>query len=132
MDGFGKLAREVQIGGAGFAPDQIGVRGVSQAARDGLLDTVVGTVETFNRALTGEEGLVMIVNVGGHQIGGFGIGTGQQNGRHTHDVGSQARCAQLGNLLFRGHQHFATHVAAFLDRSELIFKVNTGRASVNH
>ena len=36
MDGFGKVARERQVGLAGFAPDQVDIRRIGQAARDRL------------------------------------------------------------------------------------------------
>src|SRR5450830_1133326 len=54
MDGFGELLRESQIRLAGFTPDQIGIVGVSQTARDCLLNTRTGLEEAFNSTFAGQ------------------------------------------------------------------------------
>jgi hypothetical protein len=57
---------------------------------------------------------------------------GQQHGGHAHHVGSQAGRHELGDVLTRRHQHLATHVAALLDRSQLVFEVHSGGARFDH
>ena len=64
MDRLGELARELQVGLAGLAPHQVGVRRVGQAAADRLVEAVAGLVEAFDRALAGDERLVVGVDVG--------------------------------------------------------------------
>ena len=132
LDGFGKLLGKGQIRLAGLAPDQIGIRRISQAARDRLLDTRTGPIEALDRALAGDEGLVVVVDIRGDQVGGFGIGTRQQHGRRAHHIGSQTGCGELGNRFTRGHQHLATHVSAFLDSRQLVFEVNARGAGFDH
>jgi hypothetical protein len=40
VDRLGELARELEVRLAGFAPDQVGVRRVGQAAADRLVEAV--------------------------------------------------------------------------------------------
>ena len=75
MDRLGEAARKFKIGLAGFAPDQIRVRRIGEAARDGLLKTVLGLEEAFHGAFAGRERLVVVVDVAGEQVGGFRVGT---------------------------------------------------------
>jgi hypothetical protein len=82
MHGFGELAGKFQIRRAGFAPHQVGVLSVSDGAGDGLIQTLLGLVEAFGGALAGQEGLVVLVVVGGQQVSRFSIGTGDNQGRH--------------------------------------------------
>ena len=63
--------------------------GVGQAT-DGLVEAVAGAVEAFDRALAGAEGFVVVVDVAGDEVAGFGIGAGHQHGRHAQGVGGQA------------------------------------------
>ena len=48
-------------------------------------------VEAFGRALAGEERPVARVDVAGQQVGAVGVGARDQDGRHVHHVGGQAR-----------------------------------------
>ena len=127
-----KCLGERQVRLAGFAPDQVGVRRIGQAAADGLVEALAGAVEAFYRALAGAERLVVVVDVGGQQVGGFGVGAGEQQGRHAHHVGGQARGDQLVDGFARGHQHLAAHVAALLDGGQLVFEVHAGGAGLDH
>jgi hypothetical protein len=95
VDGFGELARELQVRLAGLAPHQVGVGRVGQAAADRLLDARLRLVEAFDRALAGDEGLVVGVDVGGEQVGGLGVGARDQQRRHAEHVGGQARGDEL-------------------------------------
>ena len=132
MDRFGELARELEIGLAGFAPDQIGIGRIGQAAADRLVEAVAGLVEAFDGALAGGERLVVGVDVAGQQIGGFGIGARDDQGRHAQDVGGEARRVELVDRFAGRHQHLAAHVPALLHRGQLILEVHAGGAGLDH
>ncbi|CUJ65274.1 Uncharacterised protein [Achromobacter xylosoxidans] len=132
MDRVGELAGVFQVGRGGFAPDQVGVRRVGQAARDRLVDAGAGAEEAFHGALAGDERAVVVVDVAGHQVGGVGVGAGQQHGGRAHHVGRQARRDQLGHGLAGRHQHLAAHVAALLHGRQLILEVHARSAGLDH
>ncbi len=132
MDGVRELAGVFQVGRGRFAPDQVGVRRVGQAAGNGLVDAGAGAEEAFHRALAGDERTIVFIDVAGDQVGGVGIGASQQQRRRTHRVGGQAGRHQLGHGLAGGHQHLAAHVAALLHGSELVFEVDARRARLDH
>ena len=132
VDGFGELARELQVRLAGFAPDQVGVRRVSQTAADRLIKTVVGFIEAFHRAFAGAERAVVVVDIAGQQVGGFGVGARHDQRRHAHHVGGEARGDQLLHRFAGRHQHLAAHVPALLDASQLVLKMHAGRAGFDH
>ncbi|MNQ84659.1 hypothetical protein D3C85_997940 [compost metagenome] len=132
LDGFGELARLVQIRLGGFTPHHVGVRGVGQAAGDGLLDTGLHLVEALGGTLTGQEAGIVGIGVRGQQVGGVGVGTGDNQRSGAADVGGQTGCDQLLYRFLARYQHLATHVAALLDGGELIFEVHTGGARFNH
>jgi len=64
MQRFGKRARVREVGFAGFTPDQVGVRRIGHAPRDGLLQTGACAIKAFDRALSGEKRPVVFVDVG--------------------------------------------------------------------
>ena len=132
VDGFGKFARKFQIRLAGFAPHQIGIRRVGQAATDRLRQAVPGFVEAFHGALTGAERAVVGIHIGGQQVGGFGIGTRHDQGRHPHHVGRQTGRGQFFHRLAGGHQHLAAHVTALLHRGQLVFKMHPCGTGFDH
>ena len=132
MDRLGEFLRELEVRLAGFAPDHVGVRRVGEAARDRLFETRLRAVETFHRALAGQERLVVVVDVRGDQVGGFRIGAGEQDGRRAGDVGGQTRGGQLGDVFAGRHEHLAAHVAALLHRGELVFEVHARGAGFDH
>ncbi|CPM55675.1 Uncharacterised protein [Bordetella pertussis] len=116
----------------GFAPDQVGIRRVGQAARNRLVQAGAGAEEAFHRALAGDERAIVLIHVAGHQVGRVGVGAGQQDGGRAHHVGDQAGRDQLGHSLAGRHQHLAAHVAALLHRSQLVFEVHASRARLDH
>ena len=132
VESVGKSLGEFEIRLAGLAPQQVRVRRVGEPACHSLLETVPGPVEAFDGALAGTERLVVVVDVGGHQVRRLGIGTRQDDRRHTHGVGSEPRGDKLLHRFARGHQHLASHVAALLDGGQLVFEVNAGRARFDH
>ncbi|CAM2159461.1 hypothetical protein PT2222_50299 [Paraburkholderia tropica] len=132
VDRFGELLGEREIRLARFAPDHVGIRRVGEAARDRLFEAVAGAEEAFHRAFAREERLVVVVDIRGDEVGGFGVGAGEQHGRHAADVGGQTRGRQLGDVFARRHEHLAAHMAALLDRGELIFEVHARGAGFDH
>ena len=132
VDRVGEVLGELEVGRAGLAPHHVGHFGIGQAAADGLLEALLRAVEAFDRALAGQEGLVVVVDVAGHQVGGFGVGARQQDRRHAHHVGRQARRGQLGHRFTRRHQHLAAHVAALLHRGQLVLEVHAGGTGFDH
>ena len=132
MNGFGKLLGVFEIRLAGFAPHEVGHFRIRQPTRDGLLQTRLGTVEAFDGALAGAERLVVLVHIGGQQVGSFRVGTGDQHGRHAHHVGSQTRGDELAHGFTGRHQNLAAHVAALLHGGQLVLKVHAGRTGLDH
>ncbi len=132
VDRVGEFLREFEVRLARFAPDHVGVGRVGEAARDRLFETRLRAIETFDRALAGQERLVVFVDVGRDQVGGFRIGAGEQHGRHAGDIGGETRGGQLGDVFARRHEHLAAHVAAFLHRGELVFEVHARGARFDH
>ncbi len=92
----------------------------------------MGTEEAFRRALAGDEGAVIRIAIGSQQVGRIGVGAGDHQRRHAEHVGRQARGDQFLDRFLRGHQHFAAHMAAFLHRRQLVFKVHPGGAGGDH
>jgi hypothetical protein len=70
--------------------------------------------------------------IGGDQVGGFGIGTGQDQGRNAHHVGGETSGDQLLTGFLGRNEHLATHVATLLDGSQLVFEVNACSTGGNH
>ena len=89
-------------------------------------------VEAFLGALAGDERAVTLVDVGGDQRRGLGIGAGDDDGRHVGDVSRQPGRGQRADVLLGGDQHLATEVAALLLRRQLIFPVRPRDACGDH
>jgi hypothetical protein len=132
MHGLGKLACEIQVWRARFAPYQVGIGGVGNCPGNGLVKSATGFVKTLAGALARAEWLVVFVIIRGQEISCFGIGACDDERWHTADV-SRHTC---GNQFLHGflcwHQHLATHVAALLDGSQLVFPVHATRARADH
>ena len=121
---------EVRLGG--FAPNQIGVRRVGKAARDGGIQPAANAEEAFRRALAGEKLGIAWIDVAGQQMGAVGVGAGHNQGRHAHDVGRQTRRHQLLDGFAGRHQHFASHVPALLGRGQLVLEVDARHTRFDH
>ena len=80
VNGLGKLLGVFQVGNARLAPDHVGVGSIGQSAADGLFDAWLDMKEPFRGALAGQEGHVVGVDVAGQQVGGVGVGAGDQEG----------------------------------------------------
>ena len=132
MDSFSKLAGKFQIGGTSFTPHQVGVFRIGHGAANGLFHAFLGFVETFCSTFTCQERLVVFVVVAGQQVSSFCIGTCNDQCRHAANVSSHAGCDEFLASFSGRHQHFAAHVTALFDRSQLVFKVNATSTRRDH
>ncbi|SAI54292.1 Uncharacterised protein [Enterobacter hormaechei] len=132
MNRIGKALRQRQIRRGGFTPDQVGVRGIRQAAADRLFNTGMCAIEPFAGTFAGNEFAVIRVAVRGDQVRRVRIGTGNHQRRHAEHVSSQTRGNQLLDRFLGWHQHFPAHMPALLHRRQLIFKVNGRCTGLNH
>ena len=116
MDGLGEFARVLEVGVAGLEPDEVGVRGESEAARDAMVEAgaVLEAVEALGRPLAGDERPVALVDVGGDELGAFGVGAGDEDRRDAADVGGEARGVEVADRGLGRDQHLAAQVAALL------------------
>ncbi len=98
------------------------MRCIGDGARDARLDAVPDLVETFGRAacLIVDERLVALVDVRGQQLGGLGIGAGDDQRRRAHHVGGQPRRVEVADMRRRRDQHLAAEMAALLLRRQLV------------
>src|SRR5512134_2284627 len=129
---FGEALRKAEIRRPGLAPHHVRVLGVRQSPGQGLVEPFARLVEALRGALAGDERLVVFVDVARDDVGSFGIGAGEDNGGHAHDVGGEARGDQLLYRFLRRHQHLAAHVAALLHGSELVLVVHARGAGFDH
>ena len=68
MHGLGKAPGIVEVGGAGFTPQQIGVGRVGQGAIDSLIEAGADFEKSFSAAGRGsDEGAIALVDVGGEE-----------------------------------------------------------------
>jgi hypothetical protein len=83
VHGLGELAGLRQVRLAGFHPDQVAVRSIGDGTGDARLDAVLDLVEAFDRAagIVVDEGLVALVDIGRQELGGLGIGAGDDQRR---------------------------------------------------
>ena len=132
LDALGELRRQLEVRGAGLHPDQVGVRRVGLGAGDARLEAVLDPVEAFLGPLTGDERLIALVDIGGDQRGGLGVGAGDDDRRHVGDVGRQAGRGQGADVLLGRDQHLATEVAALLLRGQLVLPVRTRDTGGDH
>jgi len=84
------------------------------------------------RALAGEERPVVVVDVRRDEVGRLGVGAREEDGRHAHDVGGEPRGDQFLDRLARRDEHLAAHVAALLDRGQLVLEVDARGARLDH
>ena len=132
LDALGVDPGLVQVGRRGLAPDQVGVRGVGEAAGDGDVHAGAHVVEALRRALAGAELAVALVDVAREQGGAEGVGAGHDQGRDAADVGGQTGGGQGANVLGGRNQDLAAHVAALLLRGQLVLEVDAGRPGLDH
>ena len=116
----------------GFAPDQVGIRSVGQAASDGGSKAAANVEEALGGAFAGKEFAVARVDVAGEQVRAIGVGARHDQRGHAHHIGGQARRDELLNGLDRGDENFSAEVPALFRGGELIFEVHAGGASFDH
>src|SRR5699024_4999277 len=75
---------------------------------------------------------VTLVDIGGDERRGLGVGPRDDDGRDVRDVGRQTGRGQGPDVLVGRDEHLATEVAALLLRRELVLPVHTGGAGGDH
>lgn len=78
-----------------------------------------------------DEGVVAVIDGGGEEGGGLGVGTGDGEEVGAHDIGLGADGNQTVDVLADGNEDLAGHVATLLCAGGLIFDVNTGSTTLN-
>ena len=131
-DALGELLGELEIRGTGLHPDHVGVRSEGLRTGDAGLDAVLDVVVALGGALTGEELVVALVNVGGQQGSGLGVGAGDDDGRGVGDVGGQTGGVQGTDVLLGRDEDLAAQVAALLLGGQLVLPVGAGGAGLDH
>ena len=109
------------------------MRRIGDGARDAGLDAVPHLVEAFDRAagVIVDEGLVALVDVGGQQLGGLGVGARDDQRRRAHHVGGKPRRVEVADMRRGRDQHLAAEMAALLLRSQLVLEVDAGRTRLD-
>jgi len=109
---------------AGLAPQQIGDRRISEAARHRLVEAVPRSVKALDGPFAGAERLVVGVDIGVTEIRGFGVGAREDERRNAHGVGGEPRGNELLDRFSGWDQDLTAHVAALFDRRQLILEVD--------
>ena len=78
-----------------------------------------------------DEGLVALVAAALEEVGRLGVGAGDDDPRHAHDVELEARRVEALDLLVRGHEHLAALVAALLGARALVLDVVARHAGLD-
>ena len=115
-----------------LTPDQVGIRSVGEAARNGGVDAAANAEESFRGPFSGDELAVARIDVAGQQMRAVGIGARHDQCRHAQHIGSQTGRDQLLNGLRGRHQNLSAEVSALLGRGELIFEMHASRAGLDH
>jgi hypothetical protein len=132
QDRFREAPRLFEIRLGGLAPNQVGVGRIGNAARDRGIQSAANAEEAFRRSFAGDKFGIARIDVAGQKMGAIGVGAGHNQGWHTHDVGRKTRRHQFLDSFAGGHQDFASHVAAFLGRGELVLKVDARHTRFDH
>ena len=74
---------------------------------------------------------VALVDVAGDELGAFGVGAGDEDGRDAADVGGEPRRVEVADRRLGRDQHLAAEVAALLLARELVLEVNAGGARLD-
>ena len=131
VDRGGELLGLRHVGRRRLAPDQVGVGGVGEAARDRGVDAVADAEEALRRALAGAELAVDLVDVARQERGRERVGARDDQRRHVGDVGREPRRDERADVLGGRHEHLAAEVAALLLGRELVLEVDRRRAGLD-
>ena len=128
MDGFGKLARLVEIRMRCFPPQHVCVTRKRQSALDAMRQAGTGLepVKAFRGALAGDEFAIAFVDIRGNQPRAFGIRARDDKNRYAANVGRKSCGDQIALVRGGRDKHLAAQMAALLFRGELILEVNAG------
>ena len=109
------------------------MRRIGDGARDARLEPVAELVEAFDRAagVVVDERLVALVDVGGDELGGLGVGARDDQRRRAHHVGGEPRGVEVADMRGGRDQHLAAEMAALLLRRELVLEVDAGGARLD-
>mmetsp|Transcript_1804 Transcript_1804/g.2609 ORF Transcript_1804/g.2609 Transcript_1804/m.2609 type:complete len:435 (+) Transcript_1804:320-1624(+) len=132
VDGSGELLGLLHVGLTGLEPDEIGIGSVGETTSNGGINATTDAVEALSGALTGAEGLVTLIDVGGEEVGTEGIGTGDDEGGNVGNISGETSGGDLLDELVGGDEDLATHVAALLGGGELILEMNAGGTGLDH
>jgi hypothetical protein len=83
--------------------------------------------KSLGRPLARNKSPIALVEIAGDERGAVGVGASDEQRRHAHHVGREARCRQRPQKLRGRDEYLAPHVAAFLFAGQLILEVHTGR-----
>ena len=131
MDRGRELLGLRHVGRRGFAPDQVGVGGVGEAACDCCVDTVPHPEEALGRSLAGAELAVDLVDIACQQRRRQRVGARDDEGRHVGDIGGEPRRDERPDVLRGRHEHLAAEMTALLLGGELVLEVHGGRACLD-
>ena len=128
MDGLGELPRLGEIRLARLHPDQVAMRAHRpMGAGDAGLDAVPDIVEALD-GTTGiivDEGLVALVDVGGKQLRGLGVGGGRRFRVAVPITSAASRAASRLRIVGRGRdQHLAAQMTALFFRRQLVLEMD--------
>ncbi|CAI8238396.1 MAG: Uncharacterised protein [SAR116 cluster bacterium] len=132
-DRLGKGLGLIKVRGGCFHPQQIGIGGKGKPADNASVKGIRVTQleKAFLGAFAGNERLVAVINVGCDQLGAFSIGARHDDGRNAGNIGGKSCRVQISHRLAYRDQHFAAHMAAFLFRCQLVFKMHAGNTGLD-
>src|SRR5580704_18715123 len=112
MDRVRKAFGLAQIGFARLPPQEIGVRRVSEAARNRVFNTEprADAEKPFRGALAGDERAIAFVDVAGQQLRRLRVGAAQQHRRHALDIGRETGGVERPEVLTYWHENFAAEM----------------------
>ncbi len=116
----------------GFRPEDVGVGGVGQGARNGHFDATADADESFAGAFRREEFAVARIDVAGEEIGADGVGAGHEQRGDAENVGGEASGDEFLNRVVCGREDVAAEASYFLKRGNLVFEVDAGGAGFDH
>ncbi len=135
LDRLGESLRVVEIGVRGLPPDEIGLVGIGEAARDAVIDagSVLQTIEALRRAALIEidEFMVALVNVGGDEFCRLRVRARDEKGRHAADVSREAGGVEIAFMRLGRNEHLSAEMAALLFGRKLVLEMHARRSGLD-